>query len=152
MSAPTLTRRSYEAEVLLVPLDNRARSALNGLAAEALAEITVTPPELPRTLDGRLEEAARRADIVIMLSYDLGAVDPAVVARLDKAAHGTGAPLGTVIIAPDCRWTEPSAQRGALTLRESSDTVVVLGDLAPAVAFLQVLRGGTRLTASAAGV
>jgi hypothetical protein len=152
MTQPILTRRSYEASVFLVPLDGRARTAVSGSAAEHLSGITVTPPDLPEWDAGPLAKAVDEADMVITLSYDLGLVDPAVVARLGDAAHVAGAPLGAVIIAPDRRWTEPDAQRGAVALREASDTVVVLGDLAPAIAFLQVLRGGSRLSASKAGV
>jgi hypothetical protein len=141
MAATSWTRRSYEAAVLLVPLDPQARVALNGQAA-ALDGITVAPRELPGSQDGRLEQAACRADVVVLLAYDLAAVDPAVVARLDSAAHRAGASVGAVVISPDRRWSDPAAQRGAVTLREASDTVLVLGDLALAMAFVQVLRGG----------
>jgi hypothetical protein len=144
MTAPSWTRRSYEAAVLLVPLDHRARAALNGQPVTALDGITVTPHELTGSQDGRLEQAARRSDIVVLLACDLAAVDPAVVMRLDIAAHRTGASLGAMIITPDRRWSDPAAQRGAVTLREAADTVVVLGDLGLATAFLQVLRGGSR--------
>ena len=147
MTQHVLTRHSYEASVFLVPLDGRARAALDAPAAGDLAGIIIAGPG-----DDRPEKSAAGADMVIMLSYDLGAVDPAVVTRLRAAARDTGAPLGTVIIAPDRRWTGPGAQHGAVILREASDTVVVLGDLAPAIAFLQVLRGGSRLAASEAGV
>lgn len=152
MAKHVLTRHSYEASVFLVALDGRARSALDGPAAEHLSGITIASADLPESDDGHLEKAAASADMVIMLSYDLALVDSAVVARLVSAAYAAGAPLGAVIIAPDRRWTEPEAQRGAVILREASDTVVVLGDLAPAIAFLQVLRGGSRLSASKAGV
>ncbi|HEY1701516.1 MAG TPA: hypothetical protein VGG75_17565 [Trebonia sp.] len=154
---PVLSRHSYEASIFLVPLDGRARTALAGTvlgspASEHLSGITVAPPGLPGWDDGQLAKAADEADMVITLSYDLGQVDAGVVARLDRAAHDAGAALGSVIIAPDRRWTEPDAQRGAVAIREASDTVVVLGDLAPAIAFLQVLRGGSRVSASKAGV
>lgn len=147
MTQHILTRHSYEATVLLAPLDGRARAALDGPAARDLAGITIAEPA-----GERLDQAVAGADMVIMLSYDLGAVDPAVVSRLGGGARDTGAPLGTIIVTPDRRWTEPDAQRGAVILREASDTVVVLGDLAPAIAFLQVLHGGSWLTASTAGV
>lgn len=143
MAATSWTRRSYEAAILLVPLDPQARAALNGQPAAALDGITVAPPERAGSPDGRLDQAARRADVVVLLAYDLAAVDPAVVARLDRAAHRAGASVGAVVISPDRRWSAPAAQRGAVTLREAADTVLVLGDLALAMAFVQVLRGGS---------
>jgi hypothetical protein len=148
MEEHVLTRHSYEAEVVLVPLDRRAAAALDGPSAAALAEITIVAP----SPDGAHEQAVRHADMVIVLSYDLSAVDQQVVTGLAEAARAAGAPLGSVIIAPERRWTDPDSERGALTLREASDTVVVLGDLAPAVAFLRVLRGGSSISASPAGV
>jgi hypothetical protein len=150
-AGPVLTRHSYEATVLLVPLDGQARTALAGAAAEHLEGIAVAP-DLPDWDDGQLRRAAGQADMIITLSYDLGQADAGVVSRLGRAARAAGAPLGSVIIAPDRRWTEPDARRGAVVIREAADTVVVLGDLAPAIAFLQVLRGGSRLRASKAGV
>jgi hypothetical protein len=152
MAATSWSRRSYEAGVLLVPLDPQARAALNGQPAAALDGITVTPPELTGSPDGRLEQAARRADIVVLLVFDLAAVDPAVVVRLDSAAHRAGASVGAVVVSPDRRWSDPAAQRGAVTLREAADTVLVLGDLGLAMAFVQVLRGGSAPDTAAAVV
>lgn len=152
MTESILTRHSYEAAVFLVPLDVQARTALSALAAEHLSGITLAPPGLPEWDEAELAQAADAADMIITISYDLGQVDAAVVNRLDQAAHAAGAPLGSVIIAPDRRWTEPGAKRGAVAVREAADTVVVLGDLEPAIAFLQVLRGGSRVSASKAGV
>lgn len=149
---PVLSRHSYEASVLLVPLDAQARAVTGGPAAEHLDGITIAPPEFPGWDEARLARAADEADMVLTLSYDLGQVDAAMVGRLDRAAREAGAPLGAVIIAPDRRWTEAGARRGAVALREAADTVVVLGDLEPAIAFLQVLRGGSRISASKAGV
>lgn len=150
MTEHLLTRRSYEAAVLLVPFDGRARAALDGPAAAALDGITVAPPS-DRSPDD-LDEAASQADMVIVLSCDLSGADPAAVARLGAAARGGGATLGAIVVTPGRRWTEPAAQRGMVALREAADTVVVLGDLASAIAFVQVLRGGSRVAASPAGV
>jgi hypothetical protein len=152
MTEPVLSRKSYEASVLLVPLDAQARAAAGGAAAEHLDGITIAPADLPSWDEGRLAQAADEADMILMLSYDLGQVDDAVTGRLEQSARAAGAPLGAVIIAPERRWTEPDARRGAVALREAADTVVVLSELEPAIAFLQVLRGGSRLAASKAGV
>lgn len=144
MPTSSWTRRSYEAAVLLVPLDPRARGALNAQPSTALDGITLAQQELFGSPDDRLEQAAHRADIVVLLAYDLTAVDGSVVARLGRAAHRSGALLCAVVVTPDRRWSEPAAQSSAVTLREAADTVVVLGDLDPAIAFLQVVRGGSR--------
>ncbi|MEU0971054.1 hypothetical protein ABZ357_38715 [Streptomyces sp. NPDC005917] len=135
MPTASRTSRSYQADVLLVPLEPRARAAVAGpdpLAALAGITIAGTDPQAGDT----------RHDVVVMLAHDLPAVAPGLVARLGASAHEAGALVGAIIVSPDRTWRGPEARRAAAALRAAADTVVVLSGMAPATALLQVLRGG----------
>lgn len=149
------TRRSYEATVLLIPLDREARAALGARQDTALAGITIADQNLLTEQDRtdlgqdeaastRLELAVHEADIVIMHVHDLAEVDREAVARVGDAARPTGKLLGAVVISHDLGWRDNASNDAATTLREVADNVVVLSDVSLAVPFFQVLRGGTR--------
>ena len=109
MAPISWTRRSYEATVLLIPLDL----------------------------------AVHEADVVVVLAEDLAAVDGDAVVHIGDAARATGTLLGAVIVTPDARWSGAAAHQAATTIREAADNVILLKDPGLALAFLQVLRGGT---------
>lgn len=149
------TRRSYEATVLLIPLDREARAALEAREDTALTGITIADEgllaEQDRTDLGqdeaastRLELAVHEADIVIMHTHDLAEVDREAVERVGDAARPSGKLLGAVVISHDLSWRDSASNHAATTLREVADNVVVLSDVSLAVPFFQVLRGGAQ--------
>lgn len=140
MPSHAWTRRSYVADVLVVPLDPTAREDLT-VRRDSLTGVTVADSD---ELDDGLKEAVNRADAVVLLTGDLSLVDHAAVAALGESARSTGTLLGAVVLAPDLSWTGPGEHASAAVLREHVDTVVVLRDVPPVLHFLQVLRGGTR--------
>ncbi|MDT7708946.1 MAG: hypothetical protein QOG20_4553 [Pseudonocardiales bacterium] len=159
MASISWTRRSYEAAVLLLPLDPAARVWLMGqdageteglvVADERLAQPSGPPDPVPPTGEGvatssPLEHAVHAADVVVLLAHDLAAVDVEAVVRIGDAARATGTLLGAVVVSPGARWTDPASERSAAAIREAADSVVVLDDGRLALPFLQVLRGGAR--------
>lgn len=154
-------RRSYEATVLLVPLDPTARGWLLRQDPAALEGITVADADLlpshdrlrPEPVPARgegtavsspLDHAVHDADVVVLLAHELTAVDGRSVVAVGDAARATGTLLGAVVVSPDARWAEPAAHHAATTIREAADNVVILKDSRFALPFLQVLRGGAR--------
>jgi hypothetical protein len=159
MASISWTRRSYEAAVLLVPLDPTARTWLTGRGADELAGIDVADVALATSaassrsavaddgavaVSGPLEHAVHAADVVVLLAHDLAGADGDVVVRIGDTARATGTLLGAVVVSPGARWSGPAAERSAATLREAADSVVVLTDPRLVLSFLQVLRGGDR--------
>ncbi|MEB8338320.1 hypothetical protein [Streptomyces endophyticus] len=143
MSTHSWTRRSYEADVLLVPLDPTARASLSALRDE-LPGITVAEERPPADV---LPQDVERADVITLLVRDLAAVDHATVARFGEAAHATGTLLGAVVVTPGLAWSGGKENAAAAMVREHADTVVVVPDMPPVLHLLQVLRGGSRDTA-----
>ncbi|BCL23968.1 hypothetical protein ACPCBX_04285 [Streptomyces tuirus] len=145
MPSASRSHRSYRADVLLVPLEPRSRAAvLNPAPHDALDGIVIAGPDTPSAGTGSAPGGLSRPDVVVMLAHDLAAVDPGLVTRLGISARASGALVGAIVISPDRSWHGPQARRTATELRATADTVVVLADMAPAVALLRVLRGGPR--------
>ena len=164
MAPISWTRRSYEATVLLIPLDPAARTWIDTRDPAALEGITVADAGLLARQDGfrpepvpasgqggegtatssPLDLAVHEADVVVVLAEDLAAVDGDAVVHIGDAARATGTLLGAVIVTPDARWSGAAAHQAATTIREAADNVILLKDPGLALAFLQVLRGGTR--------
>ncbi|MET7845716.1 hypothetical protein ABZT45_45885 [Streptomyces sp. NPDC005356] len=139
MPSHSWTRRSYVADVLVVPLDPTAREDL-AARRDSLTGVTVDSDEL----DDGLRKAVERADAITLVTCDLSLVDHAAVAALGEAARAAGILLGAVIVAPGLSWSSDDEYASAAVLREYVDTIAVLRDLPPVLHFLQVLRGGTR--------
>lgn len=162
MAEISWTRRSYEATVLLIPLDGAARAWLDSaggaaddgldgirVAGEDLLAVRPEPEPVPADGEGRavsapLDVAVHEADVVVLFTHDLTAVDRDAVVRVGDAARMSGRLLGAIIISPAARWDTPEAHRSATTLREAADNVVILKDDRFVLSFLQVLRGGPR--------
>jgi len=161
MAEISWTRRSYEATVLLIPLDRGARAWLGGrgggdldgirIAGEDLlaAQHRFRPEPVPAAGEGRatsgpLDHAVHDADVVVLFTHDLAAVDRDAVVQVGDAARLSGTLLGAVVVSPGARWADPEAHRSATVLREAADNVVILKDDRFVLAFLQVLRGGAR--------
>ncbi|MFI8992962.1 hypothetical protein [Streptomyces sp. NPDC053542] len=144
MSTHSWTRRSYEADVLLVPLDPTARAAVTALPDE-LPGITV--PGASPLVDSR--QHVEHADVITLLIHDLAAIDHDAVVRLGEAARATGTLLGAVVVTPDLGWSGADEDAAAAVVRDHADTVVIVPDMPPVLHLLQVLRGGTRDTAEA---
>jgi hypothetical protein len=143
MATISWSRRSYEAAVLLVPLDPDARAALQAQEPGALHGITVAGTGDGRASSSELERAVYAADVVVLLVRDLAAVDPSLVVHIGDLARSNGTLLSAVIVSPDLIWHDAASHRSAAALREAVDTVVILSDLTLAIAFFQTLRGGT---------
>lgn len=162
MAEISWTRRSYEATVLLIPLDGAARAWLDAhgdgddddltgirVAGTDLLAVRPRPEPVPAAGEGRavsspLEHAVHEADVVVMFTRRLAEVDGAEVVRIGDAARMSGKLLGAVIVSPGARWETPEAHRSATVLREAADNVVILKDDRFVLSFLQVLRGGPR--------
>jgi hypothetical protein len=122
-------RKSYEARVLVVPLDETSRVAL------------------PDGVDDGL--TVQDADMVVLLAHDLGVVDDSAVIEICDAARARGRLIAAVIVDAELSWRGEAARRSAVVIREAVDSVVVLRDIKLAGAFIDVLRGGDRETAAA---
>lgn len=161
MAEISWTRRSYEAAVLLIPLDPHARAWLSACSDDDLQGIDVADERLlraaqrpssepaPEAGDGRavsspLDHVVHDADVVVLLTHDLAAIDRAAVVQIGESAALSGTLLCAVVVSPGARWDEPEAHRSATTVREAADNVVILQDTRFVLGFLQVLRGGTR--------
>jgi hypothetical protein len=141
------TRRSYQAQVLLVPLEGRSHAALRSQPTTALDGISCADPTFGGShsdADQRVKQAVEQADMLVLLVHDLGEADLDLVTVVATAAHNSGKLLAAIIVNPTLRWHDEASLRAAAHLREAVDTVVVLRDLTSATAFLQTLRGGTR--------
>lgn len=160
MSPNSWTRRSYEATVLLIPLDGPARGwthlhddDLEGIRIADLdllsAHQRFHPGSVPASGEGAaisspLDHAVHDTDVVVVLTHDMTSVDRSAIVQIGDAARSTGKLLGAVVVSPDARWAEPAAHATATTLREAADNVIILKDSRLVPAFLQVLRGGAR--------
>jgi hypothetical protein len=155
------TRRSYEATVVVIPLDPDARAWLDARSRDDLAGIVVAGEDLldeqsrfrsepvPATGEGRavsspLDHAVHDADVVVLFTHDLAAVAHDVVAQTGDAARASGTLLGAVVVSTGARWEHPAELATAAVVREAADNVVILRDDRFVLAFLQVLRGGAR--------
>ncbi|GAB3004238.1 hypothetical protein LWP59_25690 [Amycolatopsis acidiphila] len=127
-------RSSYEATVLLVPLDDESTRDAVGLEG-----VRVFGPE-----DGEPGPAVHTADMVVLLTCDLSVVDTELVVAVCDAARMEGRLIGAVIVDPALGWHTDAARRAAVVVRESVDTVLVLREMSTARAFIDVLRGGDR--------
>lgn len=136
MPPASRSHRSYRADVLLVPLEPRSRTAVTSPAPhDALDGITVSGTDTPW--------AVRTCpDVVVMLTHDLAAVEAGLATRVGASARASGALVGAIVISPDRGWHGSEARSAAAELRAAADTVVVLSGMSPAVALLRVLRGG----------
>lgn len=160
MAEISWTRRSYEAGVLLIPLDPDARAWAAARTDGALGGITIAgaqllsaqrrfePEPVPASGEGKavsspLEQAMHEADVVVLFTHDLAVVDPRLVSEIGDAARLAGKLLGAMVISPGVRWEQPAAHQAVTTIRESVDNVIVLKDDRFVLAVLQVLRGGT---------
>ncbi|MEU3274874.1 hypothetical protein ABZ639_28850 [Saccharomonospora sp. NPDC006951] len=164
MAEISWTRRSYQAGVLLIPLDHEARS-WTGAQAQALAGITVAdeallpaqrrfePEPVPDSGEGRavsspLDHALHGADVVVLFTLDLGAVDREAVSQIGDTARLSGTLLGAIVVSPGARWERPGAHDAMTGIREAADNVVILKDDGFVLPFLHVLRGGPQENAS----
>ena len=145
--------------MLLIPLDADARAWLGGRGPEELAGLTVAEPNLLEEATGLeapggaphgwavsspLDHAVHDADVVVLFTHDLGAVDTASVIVVADTARASGTLLGALVVSPGARWEEPAAARAITTVREAVDNVVILKDDRFVAPFLQVLRGGVQ--------
>lgn len=168
MAEVSWPRRSYEAEVLLIPLDDDARGWAVARAAGSLAGIAVAddlllaaqqrfePAPLPVRGEGRavsspVEEAVHESDVIVLLAHYLAKTDCAAVTEIGDAARSAGKLLGAIIVSAGARWEDAAAHKAVTAIRESADNVVILKDDAFVTAFLQVLRGGAQDEVPAAG-
>lgn len=168
MAEVSWPRRSYEAAVLLIPLDEDARAWAAARTGHDLAGITVAddtllsaqeyfePEPLPGTGEGRafsspVDHAVHEADVVVLFTHDLAVVDRTVIGNIGDAARLAGRLLGAVVVSAGARWDDPAAHRAVTAIREAADNVVILKDDAFVTPFLQVLRGGARDAALAEG-
>lgn len=162
-------RRSYEATVLLVPLESEARAWIAARDEDDLEGIIIADRGLldeqaqlqsepvPETGEGRavsspLDHAVHDVDVVVLFTRDLAAVARDAVVHVGDTARSSGTLLGAVAVSPNARWDQPAEMATAAVVREAADNVVILRDDRFVLAFLQVLRGGARDEPSSAEV
>lgn len=160
MPAPATvpTRRSYEAAILLVVLDDRARAVLARRPSSDLEAVDVLDDltGLVGALDGAdgsdrpgpssaLETRVHAADMVVLLVGDLAAADTDAALAVCDTARAVGRPCVVVGLDHDAPTRpSPDADRAAVLLREAVDTLVAVRDPDLALGFVDVLRGGSR--------
>jgi hypothetical protein len=141
-------RSSYEARVLLVPLDEGSwagETEPEGVRVLRPVAETATKSGLDAPVPSTaVEEAVHATDMVVLLVHELAAVEEAVVVEVCDAARAEGRLIAAVVVDAELGCRTSSAQRAAVVLREAVDTVVVLRDPSLATAFIDVLRGGDR--------
>ncbi|HCA87728.1 MAG TPA: hypothetical protein DEQ61_21025 [Streptomyces sp.] len=164
------TRRSYEAQVLLVPLGPDAARTQETFAAQGLDGVmTVLGVTAATAADGSRvalgsapvgnlgwRPAAGNldapglvddADMVVLLATDLAEVPAALCHAVAGAARDRGALIATLVIG-SANWDTPRGSTAMAALRGATDMLVVVRGAGLAVSFLDVLRGGARAPAT----
>ncbi|WP_051821121.1 MULTISPECIES: hypothetical protein [unclassified Streptomyces] len=160
------TRRSYEANVLVVPLGAdavRTQEAFAGRGLDGVMTVHgVTEPApaghaaarlacAPLHRDGwrppatglGVDALVDGADMVVLLAADLAEVSPALCHAVADAARARGALIAALIVGSE-NWDTPRGNTAMAALREATDMLVVVRGVALAASFLDVLRGGAR--------
>ncbi|MQA97653.1 MAG: hypothetical protein GEV11_24635 [Streptosporangiales bacterium] len=161
-------RRFYEARVLVIPHGPSALATEADMRELGLDGVmTLHPPAAdaggstghrlrplansgwapPTTVD-RLGDAVTGTDIVVLLTADLAEVDAAACHIAAEAARAKGAMIAALVIRPDPAGTA-AGDTAMAALRAAADMVVIVRGPGLAGAFLDVLRGGRRETATA---
>ncbi|GLZ06597.1 hypothetical protein Acsp03_40630 [Actinomadura sp. NBRC 104412] len=108
----------------------------------------------------RVGDAVAGADIVVLFAADLAEVDTAACHAAADAARAEGALIAALIVRPDATGGTAADTTGGATdgtmggtaamaaLRAAADMVVIVRGPGSASAFLDVLRGGRRETAT----
>ncbi|WP_069817326.1 hypothetical protein [Streptomyces sp. TP-A0874] len=160
------TRRSYEANVLVVPLGADAVRTQEAFADRGLdrvmtvhgvaelgstdrADIRLACAPLHR--DGwrpsatglDVDALVDGADMVVLLASDLAEVPPTLCHAVADAARAQGLLIAALIVGSE-NWDTPRGNTAMAALREAADMLVVVRGVALAAPFLDVLRGGAR--------
>lgn len=155
MVAWSWPRQSYEASVLVVPLESIVARTLAALPPEHLNGVEVfdsaiVPPNQPAVdpdepvPTSAVEAAVHEADVVLLITESLTAADTALVVEVADAARASGRLIGAAVISESASWSGATASAAAVVLRESVDNLVVIRDMTMATSFIDVLRGGER--------
>lgn len=152
-------RRSYEARVLVVPLDSEARELVTTLAADGVTGVQVLTMPDPRSAEttplgsdawvppspAGTAEIAAGADMVVLLGVDLAGVPEGLVHDVSAAAREHGDLIAAVLVAPQ-NWEDPRGASAMVTLRQEVDMLISVRGTSLVAALLDVLRGGARNT------
>ncbi|NMH97452.1 hypothetical protein [Pseudonocardia acidicola] len=141
-----MTRRSYEARVVLAPLGASGSGVARG-SAELGLEGVATYQGAGGNGHG-LEATAAGADVVVLLAADLTEVDAAYVDRIGTVARLAGCLVAAVVVDDG---HGPLTGPGMTSLREAVDMLVVVRSVRLAASFLDVVRGGSAPRPSAQG-
>lgn len=155
MVAWSWPRQSYEANVLVVPLEDDVARTLATLPPEHLRDVrvfdsAVASPSRPAAgLDqpvptSAVEAAVHDADVVLLITESLAAADTELVVEVADAARASGRLIGAAVISESASWSGSTASAAAVVLRESVDNLVVIREMSMATSFIDVLRGGER--------
>ena len=153
-------RRSYEARILVVPLDSRASDLVASLAADGVGGVQVlTAPDeraaettplgrdawIPPRPAGTAEITAS-ADMVVLVGADLASVSEILVRDVCAAGREHGDLIAAVLVSPQ-NWDGPDGASAMVTLRQEVDMLISVRQTSLVSALLDVLRGGARGTA-----
>jgi hypothetical protein len=150
-------RRSYEARVLVVPLDERGVWLLRDMSSAGLEGVMTMAVE-PRggyvasplateswTTTGQTSSLAvvGEADMVVLLVGDLAMVDVELCRRVAHESHRSGTLIAALVVGtPEAQ--DPAVNQSMAVLRKSVDMLVAVRSLRLATPFIDVLRGGAR--------
>lgn len=150
-------RQSYEARVLVVPLEDLATPMVLSLGGEGVEGVrALTGPDDHEAVTEALgsqawqppapastAELARSADIVVLVGTDLATISEALVREVCGAARTDGDLVAAVLVAPQ-HWEEPAGATAMVTLRQEVDMLISVRSTTLVAALLDVLRGGPR--------
>ncbi|WP_395105420.1 hypothetical protein [Actinomadura sp. SCN-SB] len=160
-------RRVYEARVLIIPQGPSALAAEAEMRELGLDGVMSLHPEAgangssglrirplssggwarPAPVD-RVGDAVAGVDIVVLFAADLAEVDAAACHAAADAARAEGALIAALIVRPDVAGGAMGGTAAMAALRAAADMVVIVRGPGSAAAFLDVLRGGRRETAT----
>lgn len=155
-------RRSYEAQILVVPLGASGNSLVDAMAAGNLTNVRIVTDagqsaafvrdinDAPGSeITETVADLTASADMMILLGSELPQVPTKFAAALAGAARTNGVLLAGVLVDQQNWETVPGAQ-AMVVLRRELDMLVSVRDIGLATSLVDVLKGGRRKPASAA--
>lgn len=149
-----MNRRSYEARVLLAPIDGAAVGVAEAFTRLGLSGVTVVAPE-PAAAAGNGQgtpeaRAVAGHDVVVLLGADLRLAAPSAVTRIGAAARAAGCLVAGLLVGStddtdstdSTDSTDDTGGAAMAALREAVDMLVAVRSTHLAASFLDVVRGG----------
>lgn len=150
-------RRSYEANVLVVPLGESGKNiveilpelgvegvlALSDASSIPVQTSTIGPAAWTPPQSATIQSVAGVADMVVLVGGDLSQIPRDTVREVCQAARDGGDLIAAVLVAPQS-WDTQEGSHSMVTLREEVDMLVDVKGPQLLAALLDVLRGGAR--------